>query len=146
MNYESFNTAEEAPPLAPPTPYSLDEIDDDDDEKFEISCVCNKQTSNCSLVQCEKCGYWFHKSCIFIPRNPTGEYANFYCPYCLQQKIRCQCGDSTKYNEELIKCDKCHFHVHKKCELNQQNIQLKKFICAHCSKQNENGNDDGLVI
>lgn len=144
MNYENFKTAEEAPVLAAPIPYSLDDVDDDE-EKFEISCICNKQSDQCSLVQCEKCGYWFHRGCVFIPRKSTGEFSNFYCPFCLQQKIRCQCGDSSKYNEELIKCEKCHFHVHKRCELTDPS-QFKHFICSHCIKQNENDNGDGLTI
>ncbi|KAK8860202.1 hypothetical protein M9Y10_011867 [Tritrichomonas musculus] len=142
-DFYNYNTAEEAPPLVSPTPYPLDE-NDDDDEKFEIACVCNKQTPNCSLVQCEKCNYWFHKGCIYIPREPTGEYSNFYCPYCLQQKIRCKCGDSSKYNEEMIMCSKCHFYVHKKCELTDPKI--KDFICSHCASKESNANDDGMLL
>ena len=146
MDFDKYKTAEEAPPLVAPTPYPLDDGDDESDEKFEISCVCNKPLPNCSLVQCEKCNYWFHKGCIFIPRNPTGEYSNFYCRYCLQQKIRCQCGNSSKYNEELIKCSKCHFFVHKKCEMTDEKSLMKQFICSCCSNQNDNNNDDGMVL
>lgn len=145
MDSDNFAIAEEAPELKRSTPFPFSYDDDEAGEKFEICCVCHENSTESTLIECPKCSYWFHEKCIYIPRGEFGEKMQFNCPYCLQQKLRCSCGENNKYNIEMVKCTKCHFYVHKACEIHHP-IDIKTFICSHCRSQIIEDNDDGMII
>lgn len=143
IDYSQFKTADQAPALIPPD--SVVCGFDDDDIKLNVRCVCGKCDLNGNLVECEECHNWLHGSCVFLPRNHKGRFLTFHCPFCKQEKIRCKCGNNFDYHYELIQCPACKFYVHRKCELKDEKITPKNFVCMFCLSKNDEP-DEGLVI
>lgn len=113
--------------MKPPTPtYYTDK----DSGEYGVRCVCGEGHIDCMLVQCDMCDFWLHGLCINVARETKGE--QYYCPFCLQRKIRCKCKENMKYSEPIIQCSKCGFWVHKSCEDLDYGINPDKFVCSFC--------------
>lgn len=107
---------------------------DQKDGEYTVRCVCGKNINDDILVLCDRCQNWLHGSCVNIAR--TLENEPYYCPFCIQQVIRCSCGNNDDYTLPLIQCTVCHYFVHK--DHTSQNISYgflpSNYVCFMCGK------------
>ena len=113
----------------PPTYY----IDEETGDKYGIRCTCGDNNKNNELVQCEKCQFWLHMMCVNIPRASSSEH--FYCPFCLDRKLRCRCKKNKTYSQPILQCSHCKMWVHKSCEGLGFGIIPQPFLCSNCHRQ-----------
>ena len=96
-----------------------------------MRCFCDCTVELGFMLQCEKCETWQHAKCVNL--NPITVGERYICPICSQKHIKCSCGDNFDYKNNLIKCTKCHYYVHKQCEgLDIGPCNPSKFICSQC--------------
>jgi hypothetical protein len=107
--------------------------------EFGLRCVCGEARVGETLVQCEKCDFWLHSMCVNVARDSKDE--QFYCPFCLEKRIRCVCGEFTKYSEPLVQCRKCQMWSHKTCEGLDFGRVPDGFICRGCGPSESRGYD-----
>jgi hypothetical protein len=85
-----------------------------DKESWFLRCFCDIDAELGNMIQCEKCLNWQHQACLRLNANTTPN--NYVCPICSGIHIRCACKENLNYRLTLIKCTKCGYYVHKKCE------------------------------
>ena len=105
---------------------------DEDSGQYGIRCTCGDNHNNGQIVQCEKCQFWLHMVCVNIPRASSADH--FYCPFCLERRLRCRCKKNKNYNFPIIQCSKCGMWVHKTCEGLGFGIAPKPFLCSSCHR------------
>lgn len=49
----------------------------------KLYCICHQPALNYFMIQCDKCGEWFHGSCVGITRQKAARIREFYCPLCI---------------------------------------------------------------
>ncbi|OHS96707.1 PHD-finger family protein [Tritrichomonas foetus] len=102
-----------------------------DNESWYLRCFCDIKNELGFMIQCEKCLNWQHAACINITQTTLPN--NYTCPICAGKYIRCQCGENMNYKLPLIKCSKCGYYVHKRCEgLDPGPYFSANHVCTQC--------------
>lgn len=115
--------------MQPPEPtYYTDE----DSSQYGVRCTCGDNHNRGFLVQCDKCQFWLHGVCVNCPRASSRE--QFYCPFCMEKRLRCRCKKNKSYNMPIVQCSHCKLYVHKQCEGLGFGIIPKPFVCCQCHK------------
>ena len=70
-----------SPPLQAPT--RKDEAASVDASASKLYCICRQPALNYFMIQCDRCGEWFHGSCVGITRQKAARIKEFYCPLCI---------------------------------------------------------------
>lgn len=103
-----------------------------DNEPWYLRCFCEIKTELGFMIQCEKCLNWQHSHCVNI--NQSTLPSNYTCPICAQKFIRCRCNENMKYSIPLVRCSKCGYYCHRKCEgLGPGPYFPANHICYNCS-------------
>eukprot|EP00124_Ichthyophonus_hoferi_P002949 Ihof_evm4s227 gene=Ihof_evmTU4s227 len=57
-----------------------DDVSSDDDTK--LYCICRRPHENRFMVMCDRCGDWFHGSCVKINKAMAVAAGQWFCPNC----------------------------------------------------------------
>lgn len=109
-------------------------IEASENESWYLRCFCDIKTEQGFMIQCEKCLNWQHAKCLNINQNtlPT----NYTCPICSNKNIRCRCSLNMNYSIPLVRCSKCGYYVHRKCEdLGSGPYFPANHVCFQCEGQ-----------
>lgn len=105
-----------------------------DNESWYLRCFCDIKTEQGFMIQCEKCLNWQHAACLNINQNTLP--VNYTCPICSNKNIRCRCQDNMNYSIPLVRCTKCGYYVHRKCEdLGPGPYFPANHVCLQCEGQ-----------
>ena len=103
----------------------------DGGDAWSLRCFCDIKAELGLMVQCERCLNWQHAACLNMTATTTP--TNYTCPICANKFIRCQCGENMNYRMPLIKCSKCGYWVHRKCEgLDPGPYFTNNHVCLTC--------------
>ena len=105
-----------------------------DNESWYLRCFCDIKTEQGFMIQCEKCFNWQHAACLNINQNTLP--SNYTCPICSNKNIRCRCQENMNYSIPLVRCSKCGYYVHRKCEdLGSGPYFPANHVCFQCEGQ-----------
>lgn len=83
------------------------------------------------MIQCESCLTWQHAPCVNMNQNTLP--AKYQCPICTGKHIRCECGDNMNYRASLVRCSKCGYWSHRRCEgLSPGPYYTAGHVCRTC--------------
>ncbi|KAK8863848.1 hypothetical protein M9Y10_011539 [Tritrichomonas musculus] len=103
-------------------------------ESWYLRCFCDIKTEQGFMIQCEKCLNWQHAACLNINQNTLP--VNYSCPICSNKNIRCRCQENMNYTIPLVRCSKCGYYVHRKCEdLGSGPYWPANHVCIQCEGQ-----------
>jgi len=117
----------------------------------QLYCYCKYGESGI-MIECEKCGEWFHDECLGLSESEINNILNFYCIECLNKNsslsltfkvppaatsLHCYCNE--KEYDRMFECGKCRLWFHSGCiELTDQEISLLRlFFCTGCLNQHQ---------
>ena len=114
-----------------------------DKECWKLRCFCDVKMEKGFMVQCETCLTWQHSACVNMNQNTLP--VNYQCPICSGKHIRCVCEDNMNYRHPLIRCSKCGYWVHRKCEhLDPGPYHSAGHVCTQCGGTNNSPPDVNL--
>lgn len=103
----------------------------ENNERWYLRCFCDNPNELGFMIQCEKCENWQHAACVNINMNTLP--ANYQCPICSGKHIRCSCENNLDYKHALIKCTKCQYYVHRRCEdIDNGVYYTANHVCKQC--------------
>lgn len=89
-----------------------------------LFCVCRGREGNDSMVECSRCGEWYHPRCIGLDQHQAHfvlalpEDVPFVCPLCVHRSgdaVFCACGQPYNEDSDMVACERCENWFHPEC-------------------------------